>query len=174
MRPLQLVAVGCAALGVGILVAGTGHFPLVALSLAFSFGTYGLLRKTIPVDGASGLFVETLVIGPVSLGYLLWLNAQGVGHFGHVTPWHDLLLILAGPATAIPLILFGHAVRRVRLSTMGLMQYITPTGQFLLATLLYGEPFGSSQLWAFACIWIGLAIYSIPRDALAAVGLRIR
>jgi len=174
MTPRQFVAVGCAVVGVSILIAGTGQFPIVALSLAFSFGTYGLLRKTIPVDGASGLFVETLVIGPVALGYLLWLNIQGVGHFGHATTAHDLLLIFAGPATAIPLVLFGYAVRRVRLSTMGLMQYITPTGQFLLATMLFGEPFGSSQLWAFACIWTGLAIYSIPRDVFAAVGLRIR
>ncbi|MBN2751817.1 MAG: hypothetical protein JXQ84_03830, partial [Rhodospirillaceae bacterium] len=117
---------------------------------------------------------ESLIIGPAALGYLLWLNAQGIGHFGHDGTPRDLLLICAGPVTAIPLVLFGYAVRRVRLSTMGLMQYIAPTGQFLLATLLYGEPFTSTHLWAFSCIWIGLAIYSIPRDALAMIGLRIR
>ncbi|WP_337997904.1 EamA family transporter RarD [Oleispirillum naphthae] len=174
MTPRQVVAVVCAAAGVSVMVVGAGEIPLIALSLALSFGTYGLLRKTIPVDGASGLFVESLIIGPAALGYLLWLNHQGVGHFGHDGATRDILLVCAGPITAVPLVLFGYAVRRVRLSTMGLMQYVAPTGQFLLATLLYGEPFTQAHLWAFSCIWTGLAIYSIPRDALAMVGLRIR
>lgn len=174
MTPRQVVAVLCAATGVSVLVVGAGEIPLIALSLALSFGTYGLLRKTIPVDGASGLFVESLIIGPAALGYLLWLGYQGVGHFGHDGMARDALLVCAGPVTAIPLVLFGYAVRRVRLSTMGLMQYLAPTGQFLLATLLYGEPFTQAHLWAFSCIWTGLAIYSIPRDLLAMVGLRIR
>ncbi|MGE4528897.1 MAG: EamA family transporter RarD [Rhodospirillaceae bacterium] len=174
MTPRQIVAVACAAAGVSVMIVGVGEIPLIALSLALTFGTYGLLRKTIPVDGASGLFVESLIIGPAALAYLLWLNHQGAGHFGHDGAARDILLLCAGPVTAIPLVLFGYAVRRVRLSTMGLMQYVAPTGQFLLATLLYGEPFTQAHLWAFSCIWTGLAIYSIPRDAFAMLGLRIR
>ncbi len=174
LTPRQVVAIGFAVAGVGVLMVGAGEVPLITVSLGLTFATYGLLRKTIPVDGASGMFVESLIIGPVALGYLLWLAHQGVGHFARGDVAHDWLLVLAGPITAIPLVLFGFAVRRVRLSTMGLMQYVAPTGQFLLATLIYGEPFSSTKLWAFSCIWAGLAIYSVPRDLLARVGLRIR
>jgi len=174
LTPRQVTAIGFAVAGVAVLVIGAGELPIIAVSLGLTFATYGLLRKSIPVDGASGMFVESLILGPVALGYLAWLAHLGVGRFAQGDAGHDWLLVLAGPMTAIPLVLFGFAVRRVRLSTMGLLQYVAPTGQFLLATLIYGEPFSTTHLWAFSCIWTGLAIYSIPRDLLARIGLRIR
>lgn len=170
MTRRQWVAVACAALGVTFLVVRLGEVPVIALSLALTFATYGLLRKTIPVDGMSGMTIESLLIGPVALGYLLWLGHQGVGSFGQETGL-DLLLILGGPVTALPLMMFGVAVRRVRLSTIGLMQYIAPSGQFLLATQIYDEPFTATHAWAFSCIWLGLAIYSAPRALLRRIGL---
>lgn len=165
------VAVGLAALGVAFLIVRLGEIPVVSLGLAFTFATYGLLRKTIPVTGITGMTVESLLIGPVAIGYLLWLEHQGVGHFGHDGALRDGLLILGGPLTAIPLVMFGIAVRRVRLSTIGLMQYIAPSGQFLLATQLYDEPFTATHAWAFSCIWMGLAIYSAPRSWVRRIGL---
>lgn len=165
------VALGLATLGVGFMVVRLGEIPLVSLSLALTFAFYGLLRKTIPVTGITGMTIESLLIGPFALAYLLWLNAEGTGAFGHGGAWQDTLLILGGPLTAIPLVLFGIAVRRVRLSTIGLMQYIAPSGQFLLATLVYGEPFTATHAWAFALIWLGLAVYSAPRRWLQKVGL---
>ncbi len=165
------IAVGLAALGVGFLIVRLGEIPIVSLGLAFTFATYGLLRKTIPVTGITGMAIESMLIGPLALAYLLWLEHQGVGHFGHDGAMRDALLILGGPVTAIPLVLFGIAVRRVRLSTIGLMQYIAPSGQFLLATQLYDEPFTATHAWAFSCIWLGLAIYSAPRSWLQRIGL---
>lgn len=165
------IAVGLAALGVGFLIVRLGEIPIVSLGLALTFATYGLLRKTIPVTGITGMTIESLLIGPLALAYLLWLEHQGVGHFGHDGAMRDALLIFGGPVTAIPLVLFGIAVRRVRLSTIGLMQYIAPSGQFLLATQLYDEPFTATHAWAFSCIWLGLAIYSAPRSWLQRIGL---
>ena len=171
MATRHWIAVGLAALGVGFLIVRLGEIPIVSLALAFTFATYGLLRKTIPVSGITGMTVESLLIGPIALAYLFWLEYQGVGHFGHDGIVRDGLLMLGGPLTAIPLVLFGIAVRRVRLSTIGLMQYIAPSGQFLLATLIYDEPFTATHAWAFSCIWMGLAIYSAPRSWLRRVGL---
>lgn len=165
------VAVGLAAVGVGFLIVRLGEIPVVSLGLALTFATYGLLRKTIPVTGITGMTIESLLIGPLALGYLFWLDHQGIGHFGQGDGMRDALLILGGPLTAIPLVLFGIAVRRVRLSTIGLMQYIAPSGQFLLATQLYDEPFTATHAWAFSCIWLGLGIYSAPRSWLRRIGL---
>lgn len=162
MTKRQWVAVGCAALGVAFLIIRLGEVPVIALGLALSFALYGLLRKTIPVDGATGMFVESLLIGPLAIGYMLWLAYLGTGHFGTESRWRDILLLFGGPVTAFPLVMFGYAVRRVRLSTIGLMQYIAPSGQFLLATQIYDEPFTATHAWAFSCIWLGLAIYSAP------------
>ncbi|SBV91710.1 Uncharacterized transporter VC_0195 [uncultured Alphaproteobacteria bacterium] len=171
MQRRHWVALGLATIGVGFMVVRLGEIPLVSLSLALTFAFYGLLRKTIPVTGITGMTIESLLIGPFALGYLLWLNAEGVGAFGHGGAWQDALLLLGGPLTAIPLVLFGIAVRRVRLSTIGLMQYIAPSGQFLLATLVYDEPFTATHAGAFAFIWLGLAVYSAPRGWLLRAGL---
>ena len=170
MTRRQWVAVACAAIGVSFLVIRLGEVPVIALTLAMTFATYGLLRKTIPVDGMGGMTIESLIIGPVAAGYMLWLASDGVGHFAQGDTLLDTLLVIGGPVTALPLMLFGVAVRRVRLSTIGLMQYIAPSGQFLLATQLYDEPFTATHAWAFSCIWLGLAIYSAPRALLRRIG----
>jgi chloramphenicol-sensitive protein RarD len=160
----QRWAVALAGAGVAILLLRLGAFPWVSLSLALSFGLYGLLRKRAPVDALEGLLVETAWIAPAAAAFLLFLGARAEGAFGSgfgVTT----LLVSAGVVTALPLLWFNHGVRRLRLSTIGLAQYVAPTCQFLLAVLAYREPFGSAHAAAFACIWTSLAVYSA--DALA-------
>jgi len=174
MTRRQWVAIAFAAAGVSFLVVRVGMVPVLSLTLALTFASYGLLRKTISVDGYSGLFFETLLMLPLFLGYLLWLGWQGSGAFGTGSPARDGWLLFGGPITAIPLALFGVAVQRVRLATIGLMQYVTPTSQFLLAVLVYGEDFSSNHLAAFSLIWTGLVIYSLPRNLLEKFGLSVR
>ncbi len=156
----QIVAVTLASVGVSNLVWDFGAVPWVALVLAFTFGFYGLLRKRLGADARRGLFVETLLMSPVALGYLLWLAAEDAGAFGRLGSSTDLLLVAAGVVTSVPLLLFLEAARRVRLSTLGLMQYLAPTLQFLLAVLVYAEPFTRAHLVTFGCIWAALAIYT--------------
>ena len=160
----QLGAVSLAALGVLALVARVGHVPWISLSLAATFGLYGLVRKRAHIPPVTGLLIETLVLAPVALGYLALLGIEGSGAFGHGT-LTTALLASAGVVTAVPLIGFAVGVRALRYSTVGLIQYVTPTGQFLLAVLLYREPFTSAHALAFGCIWASLALYSY--DALA-------
>ena len=155
----QLVAVAIAAAGVAVLVVRAGALPWVSLALALSFGLYGLLRKTAQVDALGGLFVETALLAPVSLGYLAVRHGRGEGTFGGA-PGPSLLLAAAGLITAVPLVLFAVGVRRLRLSTIGLVQFIAPTTQFLLAVALYREPLSSAHVAAFALIWLSLAIYA--------------
>jgi chloramphenicol-sensitive protein RarD len=160
----QRWAVAFAGAGVAVLLLSAGTFPWVSLSLALSFGLYGLLRKRAPVDALEGLLVETAWIAPVAAAFLLRLGARGEGAFGSGAAT-TALLVSAGAVTALPLLWFNHGVRRLRLSTIGLVQYLAPTTQFLLAVLAYREPFGPAHAAAFACIWASLAIYSA--DALA-------
>ncbi|HEY6005492.1 MAG TPA: EamA family transporter RarD [Anaeromyxobacter sp.] len=155
----QRVAVALAGAGVAVLVLRTGAFPWVSLTLAASFGLYGLLRKRAAVDSVGGLFGETVLLAPAALAYLALGARAGTGAFGTGAAVTSLLLA-AGPVTAFPLVWFGLAVRRLRLSTMGLVQYLTPTSQFLLGVLLYREPFGAAHAAAFACIWASLALYT--------------
>ncbi len=153
----QMLAVAIAMAGVGSLVVSYGAVPWVALSLALSFGFYALVRKKAAVDPVIGLLVETALLLPAALGYLLWLG--GGGAFGHA--WGEsILLVLAGPMTAIPLVLFMIGASRLTLTTMGLLQYVGPTGQLLLGVLVYGEAFTSSHATAFACIWLALAVFT--------------
>lgn len=163
-RP-QLVAVGLAAAGVLALVVRAGHVPWVALSLAVTFGGYGLLRKVGRADAMAGLFVETLLLAPLAGGFLAWLSGSGEGHFA-AGGRQALLLALAGAVTAIPLIWFAMGVQRLRLSTVGLLQYISPSMQFLVAVFAFGEAFTPAHGVAFGCIWVSLAVYSA--DALSA------
>jgi chloramphenicol-sensitive protein RarD len=160
----QRAAVALAAAGVAVLVARAGTVPWIALALAASFGLYGLLRKRAAIEPLGGLLVETALLAPPALAYLAWRAGTGAGAFGSA-PRTTLLLAAAGPITALPLVAFGLAVHRLRLSTLGLVQYLAPTGQFLLAVLLYREPFGAAHAAAFALIWSSLALYSW--DALA-------
>ncbi len=155
----QRAAVALAGAGVAALVVHAGTFPWISLVLAGSFGLYGLLRKRAAIDPVGGLLAETALLGPLAVGYLAWRAATGAGAFGSA-PGTTLLLAAAGPITALPLVAFGVAVHRLRLATMGLVQYLTPTGQFLLAVLLYREPFGPAHAVAFALIWCSLALYS--------------
>jgi chloramphenicol-sensitive protein RarD len=131
----------------------------VALVLALSFGLYGLLRKRAGIAAVGGLFAETALLAPLALAYLVLREASGAGAFGHglgVT----LLLAAAGAITALPLVWFTLGVHRLRLSTMGLVQYVAPTGQFLLGVVVYREPFGRAHALAFLLIWASLAVYS--------------
>jgi chloramphenicol-sensitive protein RarD len=157
---LQWIAVLLAAIGVGWMLIGVGVIPWVALGLAATFGSYGLVRKVADVPAIPGLFVETLIVGPPALAYLLWLGVGGAGEFGAHGPAFDGLLIAAGLVTATPLILFAQATRRLRLASVGLFQYIVPTMQMLLAVFAFGEVFTPQHAVTFGCIWVGLALYS--------------
>ncbi|MEW6251917.1 MAG: EamA family transporter RarD [Planctomycetota bacterium] len=160
LRLWQWVSVLFAALGVLCLTTVGRQSPLLALFLAGTFGTYGLLRKVAPVDALVGLTVETALLTPIAAGYLVWLKVQGASAFVSGDLRMDLLLILAGVITAMPLLWFTEAARRLRLTTMGFLQYLAPTGHFLLAVLVYGEPLTAARLCAFVFIWAALALYS--------------
>lgn len=159
LRPLQWAAVGLAALGVVSRIVMMGHLPWVALLLAGTFASYGLLRKRAPVDSINGLCAETLLALPIAILYLLWAGL-GSGLHGAGKGWALLLLPAAGLVTTIPLALFTEGARRLPLSTLGLFQYLAPTLQFLCAVFVFGEAFGPTQLASFALIWAGLALYS--------------
>ncbi len=164
LRPWQIFAVALAALGVLNLTWSLGSFPWIALTLALTFGFYGLLRKVMPAEALVGLGVETVLLTPVALAFLAWLSLSDTA----VAPDLDLtgwvLLILVGVVTAMPLLLFTAGARRLRYSTMGVLQYIGPTGHFLLAVFVYDEPFTVTHLVAFACIWIALVVYSVDAN----------
>lgn len=159
MARLQLVALGLASLAIMIQFATLGELPWISLMLAMSFGSYGLFRKQVPLDGLSGLFVETLLLLPLALLALTWLSVQGVSHFLVDLPM-SVLLMSCGVATALPLLAFAGAARRLRLSTLGFLMYINPSMQFLIALTIFGEPLGTVQLVTFLMIWLGLALYS--------------
>jgi chloramphenicol-sensitive protein RarD len=160
----QKLAVGLAAVGVAWLVLSYGRFPWISLTLASTFGLYALLRKQARIDAVAGLLVETALLAPAAGAYLVWLWWRGEAHFGTSTGL-SLLLLSAGAITAFPLVWFGIGVHRLRLSTMGILQYVAPTLQFLLAVLLYREPFTRAHAVTFAFIWASLALYT--GDALA-------
>ena len=160
LSPTQMLAVALAAIGVLILAIAFGEPPWLALGLAGTFATYGLLRKILRVEALPGLFIETLFLLPIALGLLLILGTR----FGRVDPATDLLLIAAGPVTALPLLWFTHAARRLKLSVLGFFQYLSPSCQFLLAVFAFGEHFGPAHYVTFACIWIAIAIFTLaPR-----------
>jgi chloramphenicol-sensitive protein RarD len=160
LRPAQWGAVGLAVIAVGWQIIGFGSVPWVALTLAVSFGFYGLIRKVAKVDAFTGLFVETLVLSPLAIGYIVFLAVVGGGVFARFGLHMDALLVAAGVITPLPLILFVAGAQRIRLSTVGLLQYLAPTGQFLLAVFVYDEPFTRDSLITFALIWLALALYT--------------
>lgn len=160
LRPLQRAAVTVATVGVALLVWRLGHFPWIALGLAASFGFYGLLRKKSPLGPMLGLTVETTLLAPVAAAWLLWKASQGEGALGHRDLGTTLLVLSTGVVTAIPLLLFGVAARRLRMVTLGLLQYLAPSCQFLIGWLWFREPFTSDRATAFVLIWTGLALYS--------------
>ena len=160
LNPRQWAAIALAVGGVLVLVICHGVLPWISLTLALSFGSYGLLRKKAGHAATLGLCMETVLLTPVALLFLAILAALGAGALGAVDGRTDLLLLAAGPVTVVPLLLFLQATRLLRLSTVGLVQYLTPTLQFLLAVALYREPFTRIHLAAFGCIWLALALYS--------------
>ncbi|WP_027856838.1 EamA family transporter RarD [Marinobacterium jannaschii] len=160
LRPGQWLAISLAAGAVGYQLVLLGSLPWVALALAFSFGTYGLLRKKIQVDAILGLFVETLLMLPFALGYLLWLQTQGQLQFGHDGTDITALLALAGIVTSLPLLAFTAAARRLSLTLIGLLQYIGPTITFMLAVFYYHEPLDSDRLLTFILIWLALLLFT--------------
>ncbi len=154
------IAVALAALGVGLLVLRVGTFPWISLVLAFSFGFYGLLRKTVRAEPEVGLLVESCLLTPWMLLLLGRVEAAGEGAFGHGGLGGDLLLVASGAVTALPLLLFTHGARRLPLATVGFLQYLAPSLQFLLAVGVYREAFTLDHLAAFVLIWTGLAIFT--------------
>jgi len=159
LRPWQIAAVGIAAAGVLWRIEGVGHLPLVALMLALTFGFYGLLRKRAAVDAITGLLVETLLVLPFAVGWLLWRMHVGDAWIGRdlTVEWR---LPLAGIVTATPLLLFAVGARRLPLATLGFLQYLAPSISFCLAVFVFREPFSTKQFMAFALIWLALALYS--------------
>ena len=163
LRPVQWAAIGLGSLAVVVLTVDYGRPPWIALVLAFSFATYGLLKKQVGprVGAVQSLTVETTVLFVPALAYLVLLEVRGDGQLGHSGPGHGLLLASAGLATAIPLLFFASAARRVPLSTLGLLQDLTPVRQFLIGVLVYDEPMPASRLAGFALVWAALVILSV-------------
>ncbi|WP_425410191.1 EamA family transporter RarD [Hyphococcus sp.] len=159
LRTAQIVAVCLAAAGVAVLTVGAGVFPIISLSLAVLFTAYGYIRKTTNVGAMPGLFIEVLLLSPMAFVYVLWLMQAGEAAFLNGAGAIDVLLVLAGPVTVVPLVMFALAARRLRLTTLGLLQYITPTLQLLLG-VYFGETFTLYHAVCFGLIWSALAIYS--------------
>ena len=159
LNGVQMGAVALAGIGVAIPAVGLGEFPWIALSLAGTFGIYGLLRKSTDTDAVTGLFIETVLLTPVALVFLVYWNVAGGAVFTERGLGLDALIVVSGVATALPLILFMQAAQRLRLGTVGFFQYLAPTCHFALAVFLYGEAFTPHHLATFALIWTALAIY---------------
>ena len=164
LRRAQMVAVAIAAIAVLVLTVDYGRPPWIALTLAFSFAVYGLIKNRAGVDGMQSLTVETALLFLPALIYLVWLGTQGRGTFTTLGAGHVALLVGAGVTTALPLILFGAAAIRIPLSTVGLLQYLTPTLQFLIGVLVYGEAMPLSRLAGFLLVWVALGVLTV--DAL--------
>lgn len=182
-RPVQWAAIVLAAASVAGLTIAHGSLPWVSVTVALSFGLYGLLRKRAEVDSVTGVTVETVLLLPFMLALQVWLYLRSEAVLGVGPHWQSLLMTLGGAMTVVPLVWFTTAARRLRLATMGLMQYIAPTGQFLTAVLAFGEPFDRTRAVAFGVIWVALGLYTwdswrgrtrravaapVPTDGLAA------
>jgi chloramphenicol-sensitive protein RarD len=161
LRGFQIVAVVIAAIGVLVMGLTLGHLPWIALVLAFSFGFYGLLRKKVSAAPGPGLAIEMMIVYPLMLVLLYVVHAnQGISAFAE-TDWLTIMLLLGGPQSIVPLLFFTGAARRLKLSTVGVMQYLAPTGQLLLAVLVFKEPFTFGTMVAFALIWCAVILYSV-------------
>jgi len=161
LRPLQWIPLGLAAAGVLYLTWAYGSLPWISLTLAFSFGIYGLVKKIAPLGSLYGLSLETGLLFLPALLYLLCADAIGQGAFLHTGAISDVLMMGAGLMTTIPLLMFASAARRIPLSLVGILQYIAPTLQFLLGVLVYGEPFTHTQLIGFGIVWVALILFAV-------------
>lgn len=160
-RRLQWLAIAAGALGVGWLLWRSGAVPWIALLLVGTWAPYGYVRKRAGVGALEGLCLETLWFVPLALGWLGWLAATGRGALGHLGVGDTALLLCSGWITAVPLLWFGYAATRIALTTLGFLQYISPSLQFLLGWLAYGEALDRDRLWGFVWIWFGLGLYSL-------------
>lgn len=156
----QTLAIGIAVIAIFIQAIGIGNIPYISLGLAFSFGIYGYLRKTVAVSSATGLFAETLIVVPLALAYLFYTFIRDGGVGPHADPGLMLLLLATGPATAVPLLLFAYSIRRLRLTTIGMFQYIAPSMQFILAVTFFAEHLNAVRLLSFVLTWVALAIFT--------------
>ena len=170
----QWAAVAIAGLGVVYFTVATGKPPWISLVLAGSFGLYAFVRKTVKVEAVPGLAIETLILVPFAVAYLVWSELRGVAALGHASAGVNLLLLGTGIVTAVPLALFAHGSRLIPLSTVGLVQYIGPSIQFLIGVFVFHESFTPARGVAFGCIWLALAIYMVDglRRNRAALALR--
>jgi chloramphenicol-sensitive protein RarD len=161
LRRLQWVAVGIAVLAVVVLTVDYGRPPWIALTLATSFGLYGLMKKLVRVEAVPGLFVETAVVLLPALAVIGVLEAHGDAAFGHVGVGEAFLLVSTGLATAVPLLLFAFSARRVPLSTVGLLQYVTPLMQLAIGVFVYDEPMPAARLAGFGIVWLALVVFTV-------------
>jgi chloramphenicol-sensitive protein RarD len=160
LRPLQWLAIALAGIGVAVLLLRVGRVPWIALSLAGTWSGYGLLKKQSSLGPIAGLTIETILLFPIAAALLLWWHHTGVGALGRVDARTQAFILTAGIVTAVPLVLFAHGAQRIRLTTIGLLQYLAPSVQFLIGLFVYREPFDAARLQAFALIWCGLILYS--------------
>jgi chloramphenicol-sensitive protein RarD len=160
LTPAQWTSVALATLGVSYLTVMAGGLPWIALTLAFSFAGYGLLRKVVKVEALPGLATETLLLAPLALGYLIWSESAGSGAFGHLGSVTDAMLIVSGPLTAITLFLFAYGTRLLPYSTVGVLQYIAPSLQFACGVFVLHEPFDRARAIGFAVTWSAVIIYA--------------
>lgn len=160
LRRLQWTAVAVAAVAVAVLTAGFGGVPWIALVLAFSWAGYGVVKKIVGMDPIASLTIETAYATPIAVAYLVWLQVQGTLAFGHSSPGNTVLLMLTGVVTAVPLVMFGGAANRIPLSTIGVLQYLTPTIQFVIGITVAGEVMSAFQWVGFVIVWIALAVFT--------------
>jgi chloramphenicol-sensitive protein RarD len=160
LRRAQVIAIGLAATGVTLMIVQLGRPPWIALVLAGTWGGYSLMRKKSPLPGVTGLTVETLMLAPLAVGFLLWQHHAGGGALGRADLWTQILVLSSGIITAIPLLLFAYGARRIRLSTLGLLQYLAPTVQLMLGVWVFHEAFSRARLISFSFIWGALTIYT--------------
>ncbi|MGC5332061.1 EamA family transporter RarD [Micromonospora sp. DT62] len=161
LRPTQWVALGIGGLAVAVLAVDYGRLPYLALVLAFSFAGYGLAKKQLGLPAAEGLFVESAVLALPALAYVGWLTARGEGTFGQVSVGHTLLLVSAGAATAIPLLLFAGAANRLPLTGLGMIQYLAPILQLGCGVLIFHEPMPPARVAGFALVWAALIVFTV-------------
>ncbi len=162
LNKMQIAALSLVVIAVVILTVEAGRLPVVALALTFSWGFYAFFRKTLPIGPNQGFLLEVLLLSPIALGYLVYLNLQGGGHFLMGNTTDTVLLASAGLVTAVPLILYANGAKLLRLSTIGIMQYIAPSMIFITAVFVFDEPFSMAKAVAFPLIWSALVIYTLP------------
>lgn len=161
MTRMQMLAIGCAAVAVLMLTFEAGRLPLVALALTFTWGFYAYFKKSLPIGPNQGFLLEVLILSPFALAYMMYLSVIGGGSFMTATGT-TLLLLSAGVVTAVPLLFYANGAKGVRLSTVGILQYIAPSMIFLIAVFVFDEPLGGMRLYAFPLIWLALIIYTVP------------